>query len=139
MWNRQRVASLLLAALLLMPGQADTPGPKSGPARLRRPVALVLADGGRRLFVANRCGSVSVIDTENNAAIAECDVGRTLASLGLLPDGRLLATDEETNELLLLSHDAAGVKVAHRLKVSPTPVSVRVAADGTRCFVASLW
>src|SRR5438445_9956619 len=67
--------------------------------QLRRPVALALADQGRWLFVANqRSGSVTVIDTDTSRPIAEVAVGRRLADLVALPDGRhLLAADEEAH------------------------------------------
>jgi C-terminal peptidase prc len=109
--------------------------------RLRRPAALGLADHGRLLFVAQRGGgAVSVIDTRTLRTTAEVKVGRGIADLAVTPDGgRLLATDEEAHELVVLNRRGSGLDVAHRLKVSPYPVTVQVAPDGARCFVASLW
>src|SRR5262245_40920776 len=109
--------------------------------RLRRPVTVVPADDGQWLFVANRRSrSISVLDAEHRRLAAETDVGRRLADLAAAPDARqLFAVDEAANELILLSRRGPSLEVSHRLSVSPAPVSVRVAADGTRCFVASLW
>jgi YVTN family beta-propeller protein len=110
-------------------------------SRLRRPVALVLADEGKWLFTANRrSGTVSVIDTQKLQNIAEITVGRALADLAVAPDGKhLLAVDEHANELIVLARRGPSLEIAHRMPVSPAPVSVSVAPDGARCFVASLW
>jgi YVTN family beta-propeller protein len=108
---------------------------------LRRPVALALADDGKWLFAANqRAGTVSVIDPSAGRTVAEVSVGGRLADLAAMPDGTsLLAVDEEGGELAILSRQGSELKPARRVKVAPTPVSVRVSADGTRAVVASLW
>jgi YVTN family beta-propeller protein len=103
-------------------------------------VALALAGKNPWLFVANRRGSIAVIDANNLKAAAEVPVGKKLSDLAATPDGRhLLALDEEAHQLVILARRGKALSVVHRLKVSPTPVSVQVAADGSRCFVASLW
>jgi YVTN family beta-propeller protein len=111
------------------------------PAQLRRPVALVLADKGKWLFVANqRSGSISVLDTGSLRTVAEVGAGRQLADLVRTPDERhLLAVDEAADQLLLLARRGSGLEILDRVGVSPGPVSVQVAGDGSRCFVASLW
>ncbi|MDA2937347.1 hypothetical protein MYX75_03675 [Acidobacteria bacterium AH-259-A15] len=115
---------------------------------LRRPVSLVLSDGGRRLFVANRrSGSISVIETDALEVRAEIKIGKTLADLAHIPragagEERLLVVDEEAHELLVLAlsgPNSSNIEVLHRLAVSRYPVSVTVSDDGARCFVASLW
>src|SRR5207302_6364109 len=109
--------------------------------RLRRPVALALAEDGRWLFVANeRAGSISLIDTATTQAVLELAIGKRLVDLAVTPDGRhLLTVDEEANELVLLSRRGQSLKVLQRLSVSAAPVSVCVTGDGSRCYVASLW
>ena len=109
--------------------------------RLRQPVALVCADGGKTVLVANRrSGSLSVIDTAARRVVAEHDVGRGLADLALLPDGRhLLAVDQAANELLLIDYRDRSIQVVDRIPVSPGPVRLVVSADGSLCVVASLW
>jgi YVTN family beta-propeller protein len=133
------LGSLALGGLLV--SAAPTP-PRSadvGP-RLRRPVALVLADDGRRLFVANeRSGSVSVVDTAALRPVAEAAVGKQLLDLAATPQGRLLAVDQEANELIVLERKGPSVEVAARVTVAPAPVGVQVDPGGARCFVASLW
>ena len=95
--------------LLAWPGRAfaDEPGTPAivGPA-IRQPVALVVVDGGKTLLVANRrSGSLSVVDLASRKVVAEHDVGRGLADLAVLPDGRhLLAVDRAANELLLIEY-----------------------------------
>ncbi len=138
----RRLAVLVLLAVAPLLGllgrRASTaagPSPLDTPS-LRRPVALALGDGGRTLYVANRGGSVSRLDAAALRVTAEAAVGRRLADLAVLSDGRLLAVDEAANELLVLSPK---LDVLHRLTVSHTPVSVRPSADGSACFVASLW
>jgi YVTN family beta-propeller protein len=108
---------------------------------LRRPVALALADDGRWLFTANRrAGTVSVIDTAAARTVAEASVGGRLADLVITPDGNhLLAVDEDAGELIRLDRKGSQLKPAQRVKVGPTPVCVRVSADGGRAVVTSLW
>ncbi len=111
--------------------------PRRGP---RRPVALAVADGGRRVVVANRGGSLSVIDTETLRPAAEVTVGRRLSDLVATPDGaRLLATDEEADELVILSLESGAPKAVGRVAVAPSPVSVRLLDGGARAVVVSLW
>jgi YVTN family beta-propeller protein len=113
---------------------------KSNPG-LRRPVAVVLTDDGRWLFTANRnAGTISVIDTAQKKVTAEIAVGHLLDDLARTPDGRrLVAVAERAGELVVLDRKESYLRVAHRVKVSPSPVSVCIAADGKSCSVASLW
>jgi YVTN family beta-propeller protein len=108
---------------------------------VRQPSALAFADGGKTVLVANRrSGSLSVIDAPSRRVVAEHDVGRSLADLAALPDGRhLLAVDPVSNELLLIAYRDRSIQVAGRIKVRPDPVRLAVATDGSTCVVASLW
>lgn len=135
---------LLIAGLLLIPvltaGRCREPsGARSAPAGLRQPAALVVADGGRRLFVANRCaGTVSTIDVERGRVIAETTVGRRLADLSEGGEGRLLTLDEAAGELAVLKRDKDSLAVLSRLRVGDAAVSVcRLASS--RVVVARLW
>jgi DNA-binding beta-propeller fold protein YncE len=108
--------------------------------RLRRPNALALTQADHFLFVANESGSVSIIDTQSFQVLAEVDVGRKLSDLGALPDGkRLVAVDQEANELILLWHQGPALQVIQRTPVGPDPVQVRVTKDGTLACVTSRW
>jgi YVTN family beta-propeller protein len=137
-------ASLLGVLILSRPltqGGAPPFVPGETEPRMRRPVALATAEHGKWLFAANRStGSITVIDTAALKTVAEVIVGRRLSDVAVTPDGRHVAVvDEEANELVLLERHESALEIASRLKVSPTPVSVRIAADGSRCFVVSLW
>jgi YVTN family beta-propeller protein len=106
---------------------------------LRRPVAVVVAQHGHRLFVANsQSGSVSEIDVDKKEVTREVNVGQSLADLTAAPDGRLLAVDQAAGELVVLAPRPGGPAVLHRLAVGPSPVSVCV-ASGPRAVVACLW
>ena len=133
-------APLLLAMHALALG--DEPG--SAPTlvrRMRHPVAIANADGGKTIIVANRrSGSLSVIDTASRSVVAEDDVGRGLADLVSISGGRyLLALDQTANEFLLLGYQDRRYRVLDRLTVSPDPVRLALSADGSTCVVASLW
>lgn len=140
-----RVATVSLALLttlvLLQIVVAGSPAPLSLATRHRQPVALVVARDGGTLFVANsRSGSLSVIDLGAARVATECEVGRSLSGIALLPDDiHLLATDRTAGELILLERKASDVRVVSRLDVGPDPVGVHISADGSACMVASLW
>jgi YVTN family beta-propeller protein len=108
---------------------------------IRRPVALTLADRGKWLLVLNRrSGTLSVIDTASLKPVNEVRVARKPSDLALTPDGaEVLVADEEAGELVALRRRGPGLDAPRRVKVEPGPVSVRVDADGGRCYVASLW
>jgi YVTN family beta-propeller protein len=130
-----------LAWMGLHSTRAEAPADSGLKPLLRQPAALALAEDGKWLFAANqRGGTVSVIDTAAARTVAEVRVGGRLADLVATPDGsRLLAVDEEAGELIILERKGGELKPARRVKVSPTPVSVRVSADSKRAVVASLW
>jgi YVTN family beta-propeller protein len=93
------------------------------------------------VLVANRrSGSLSVIDTVARRVVAEHDIGRGLADLALLSDGRdLMAVDPDSNELLLIAYRDRSIQVAERIKVSANPVRLAILPDQSVCVVASLW
>lgn len=137
---RFRLGICLLTALLA--GQIHAAEPLLNRAVLRRPVALQFSGDGTTVYVANQqSGTVSIVDAVREKVVAEIAVGKQLSSLAILPTRNwLLATDEAAHEVILLKIEAAGeLKIIQRLTVSPYPVSIIAAADGKRCFVASLW
>ncbi len=150
MRNRPCVFALVLAAglgglglggLFWTQAKNSIPEPPSLAPVLRRPVALALADEGKWLFTANQgSGTITVIDTATWRPVAEAAVGQRLSDLAAMPGAsHLLAVDEAGAELIVLRRRGPSLEVAHRLKVSPAPVSMQVASDGSRAFVASLW
>src|SRR5262245_16548167 len=108
---------------------------------LRRPIAAAWLDPGKLLAVANqRSGSISIVDIEKHKVLAEVAVGLQLADVAALAaDGWLLAVDEKRHELLVLQWDAGDLRLAERISVSRSPISIAVSKDGSRCTVASLW
>ncbi len=109
--------------------------------RLRQPVALVVADGGKTLLVANRrSGSLSVIDALTYKVIAEHNIGRGLADLAVVPNSRSgLVVDQAASELLLIDGHDRWNRVVGRISVPFDPVRLAVSADGSTVIVASRW
>ena len=133
------LASSMPALSWLLPGSADPP--RAPDIRLRRPVALQLTDGGKRLLVGNRdSGTIAVLDTQRLQVVAETRIGRRLSDLVLLPrQNHLLATDEAAGELIVLAYRAGELRELRRLKVGSGPVSVRIGDGGKLATVACLW
>jgi YVTN family beta-propeller protein len=72
--------------------------------------------------------------------VAESQVGRGLADLATLPDGRqLLAVDQAAHQLLSIDYQDRSIRVVDRLTVSPDPVRMVVSTDGSSCVLASRW
>lgn len=122
------------------------PGTKGPAAEMRHRRPASLAFSGDRLIVANRAsGSVSVVDVASRRVTNEVLISRRLSSLIALPSSTqasascLLATDEATHELLVLSRSGEEVTVVGRQAMARYPVDVRVAVDGTWAAVTSLW
>lgn len=130
----------LSTLLILLIACADLGLANDAPPRPRSPVALAITPDGQRLFVANRgTGSVAVVDTAERRVVAEHAIGATLSDLARSADGRLLATDERSHQLIIVNVVGDELQVRSRVDVPPYPVAVRPSADGRRAFVASLW
>ena len=128
------LAVVLLALAFPLAGRGGRPVGEGA----RRPVALAVADG--LVFVANRGGTVSVIDAAGSRVAGEVRAGRRLSDLAVSAGGkRLLATDEEAGELIVLRRGGRSLEVVQRLPVPASPAGVRVAVDGGSAFVTSLW
>jgi YVTN family beta-propeller protein len=143
---RTLVLSFLLATLLgpLVPDPLVArvlASDQASARRLRRPAALAMSPDGSSLFVANsRSGSVSVVEPSAQRVVAEYDVGRSLADIKILPDGRhLLAVDPGADELLVLETSGGSIRIAARQSVAPHPEALVVAPDGRWCVTASRW
>ncbi len=109
-------------------------------ARIRRPMAVALMDGGRLLTANRQSGSISVIDLATRRVLAEYDVASGLADIAALPDNRrVLAADQAGHQILLLDFHADVIRVLARVQVSPDPIRIIVSNEGTSCAVASRW
>jgi YVTN family beta-propeller protein len=138
-WPLLGFGCLALSCLLMARAPADRKEPDG--LRLRRPIALVLADGGNTLLVANRdSGTISIVDTRTQKVVSERRLGRRLSDLAATAKGDLLlAADEEAGEVVLVEHRPGSLRELRRLRVGASPVSVRVSDDGRRATVACLW
>jgi YVTN family beta-propeller protein len=138
------LGSVLLALPWLLPGQASgPPAERQGePAaiRLRRPVALMLTESGKKLVVANReSGTLIVLDTQTQRIVRETRIGRRLSGLaGTRARDLLLAADEEAGEVILLRPQGGALGELKRVKIA-SAVGVALSADDKLAAVASLW
>lgn len=136
MSGRLRILSVLLAmtASIVHANESEM-------KRQRHPVALALLAEGKQLVTVNeRSGSLSLLDVTNRKVLQETTVGKSLADLAVAPSRpMLLVVDHATHELLAVQTSTDRFEVTRRLQVRPYPVTVRISADGTMAFVASLW
>jgi YVTN family beta-propeller protein len=111
-----------------------------GKVGLRRPVAMALVDGGRKLLVANRDrGTISAIDTTQLKIDSEVQAARRLSHLVGSPKGVVAVTDQDAAEMVLLRYQGGALQEERRLQVGLTPVNVQVSEEGTLAAVACLW
>lgn len=109
-------------------------------ARFRQPVAIVVVDDGRLITANRRSGTMTLFDPATKNVIADVPVGRSLSDVVRVPGHPLLlVTDQASHQLIVVRMAGDDLQPQQRLSVSPYPVSVRVSADGSRAFVASLW
>jgi hypothetical protein len=135
------LAIALLLGLLCLPAVVSREERNAEQGIQRRPVALVLADGGRWLFVANQRGSISSIDTKALAVASELRFQGQLADLMLTPSGQhLLTLDETGHQLIAVARRGGKLEVSQRYPLPPYPVSlVRLPGSEQHYGVASLW
>lgn len=126
-----------LAGTLLSPRKGEPAAARQ--AVPRHPAALAV-QGGHWLYVANeRSGTISTIDLAAKRVAGETAVGRRLADLIALPNGRLAALDSDAAQLVLLRCSGATLAITARLSVPPYPVRLRATADGRSCLISCLW
>jgi YVTN family beta-propeller protein len=115
------------------PGGFDVTTAKAGAS----PEGLDVSPDGKQVWAANRGDStISVIDTASMTAVDTLPTGKFVFRLRFRPDGkRVVATVPESDEVLVF--DAATHKVAGRVAIAGTPLSVAVAADGRTGYVVA--
>jgi YVTN family beta-propeller protein len=106
---------------------------------LRRPIALGLTSDDSTIVVANRCGSLVLLDTAAKQIIQEQQIGAKFSDMVALGNGDWLVTDEKEHKLLQVRQQENQFTVSHSISVPPYPVSVRATASGEWLSVASLW
>lgn len=127
---------LIVSGWMLLPLPGSDQPTKSSAPRLRRPVALLLTEQGKKLLVANRdSGTIAIIDPFQGKIVAETRVAERLADL--TGDNKVLvAVDEQAHEVVVLD---SALKVQRRSPVGHTPVCVRLTQDSTHAVVSCLW
>lgn len=106
---------------------------------IRWPVASAWMDWDRRLVLANRCGTLSIVDFQQRKVVEELPVGSRLADIVRHPSGRWwLTVDEKGNELIVLGrvHNSLKIQQRHTLK---NPTRIACSYRHERVAVASLW
>src|SRR5579872_3372146 len=132
---------VVLPVVLSAKAGEGVPEKESSNIRLRRPIALMLFDDDRRLLVANRdSGTLAVVDTRRLQVASEMRVGGKLSDLAADRKRELIvASDEESGTIILLSNREGSLHELRRVKVGPGPVSVQVSEDHAVATVACLW
>lgn len=130
------VVAAIAAGLTISRAQEISPEP-----RLRRPIALALADDGRRLIIGERdAGCVSIVDLEKKTVVAEKRFANRLSDIHVHAEGKsILATDESSGELIAVRRDDLKLRELSRTRVGFSPVSVARSGDGRWVSVALLW
>ncbi|GIW94375.1 MAG: hypothetical protein KatS3mg110_2416 [Pirellulaceae bacterium] len=114
-------------------------GPLHEQPSVRRPVALAFVENERFLAVANRCGTVSVVDTDGWQVVAEYRVGERLSAMAAVGPQSLLVTDEAGHRLWWLQVRDGRLHQTRAIDVSSYPVCVVFDARRSCAYVASLW
>lgn len=106
----------------------------------RRPVAIVLRDDPFEILVANRAGTLAVIDGASNKLLREHVAGTRLSHAVSLEQGRkVLVADEAAGELRLLHWCDADLRHAWNRPVCHSPIALLPSLDERSVCVASLW
>ncbi|MGZ0171204.1 MAG: cytochrome c peroxidase [Planctomycetales bacterium] len=116
---------------------ADLPKVPLDRQQFRRPTAIAKLDDATAV-VANRCGTLSVVDLDKWAVVAEYQLGGRLTDLATV-NGLLLVTDAEGSRLSLISISRQNAQIIYQVPVPTYPVTVQVTPDGSSCTVASKW
>ncbi|MFT5326310.1 MAG: mono/diheme cytochrome c family protein [Planctomycetaceae bacterium] len=106
-------------------------------SQFRRPAAIARLDDSTAV-VANRCGTLSIIDLEKFAVVSEYRIGGRLTDVAAA-NGLSLVTDSENSRLCLVRISRNGAEIVSELRVPSHPLTVQVAPDGRSCSVASKW
>jgi DNA-binding beta-propeller fold protein YncE len=116
--------------------------------RLRRPLAIARTNQAgvpATILVANRIGSVSLIDANSKRLVNEVQISRQLDDLLTIPGtDRLLAVDSAAHHLVqarveLYSAGIASITNIRRVKLPNYPVDIVLSKDKQRAIVTSLW
>lgn len=128
---------VVMASILSAVDAGELPSVSPEEARFRRPVAIARLDENTAV-VANRCGTLSVIDLDHWSVAAEYRVGTRLTDVAAA-NGRILVTDAAESRLNLIKVDRNHAEVVSQIPLPAYPVTIQVAADQKSCSVACRW
>lgn len=137
-WRSLAVASVVVLACFV-----SAPADENAEAkpRLRRPVAVAVAEDGKRLLVANRdAGTIALLDPRARRLVREFPLAQRISGMAYAPKTSLIAATDEAAGVLIFAecrNDRLGSPV--RIRVGPDPVSVVLDDEGRWAVVALLW
>jgi mono/diheme cytochrome c family protein len=132
-----RLLAFSLCVFSVTVAVADLPKVPLDRQKFRRPMAIAKLDHSTAV-VANRCGTLSVVDLNDWAVVSEYHLGGRLTDLATV-NGLLLVTDAESSRLSLINISRQSAQVLYEVPVPTYPVTVQVTPDGASCTVASRW
>lgn len=103
----------------------------------RRPETLKQLDA-KTAVVANRSGTLSLVDLEEWKVVAEYSIGGRPSDLAVIGQ-RVLVTDADGSRLCVLRLNRKAAELVGEIKLPTNPVNICVSADGRWCSVTSLW
>lgn len=133
------VRSLAISFVLtsLMANAADLQRVPPDTSQVRRPAAIARLDEATGV-VANRCGTLSLVDLVKWSVVAEYKLGRRLTDVAVA-GGLVLVTDSQRSRLSVIRMSRNAATVVSELPVPTHPLTVQVAPDEMSCTVASKW
>ena len=133
------VRSLAIPLVLtsLMANAADLERISPDTVQFRRPAAIARLDEATGV-VANRCGTLSLVDLVKWSVVAEYKLGGRLTDVAV-GGGLVLVTDAERSRLSVIRISRDGANLLSELPVPTHPLTVQVAPDRKSCTVASKW
>lgn len=132
---RSLAIPFVLTSMIVAAAELDRVSPDK--SQFRRPAAIARLNESTAV-VANRCGTLSVIDVEKLSVVSEFQIGGRLTDVAMA-NGLLLVTDSENSRLYLVRISRNSAEVISELSVPTHPLTVLVAPDGRSCTVASKW
>lgn len=139
-WFYRRIPLTVWFSVLLFHGASSAVAADEAleqQSRRRRPVAMALA-GADRVVVANRIGSLSLIDVAEQRCRSEQQIGQRLTAIAKVGDLQWVVADAGARCLRVIQLAGSGrFQELSSVPIEPEPVSICRVDD--RVVVASLW
>lgn len=132
---RSLAIPLVLTSLTVSAADLERISPDT--SQFRRPAAIARLDEATGV-VANRCGTLSLVDLEKWTVVAEYKLGGRLTDVAVA-GGLVLVTDAERSHLSVIRISRNDATVVSELPVPTHPLTVHVDPDEKSCTVASKW